>query len=369
MKTFAIVFLLIICMSQQAFPCSTFFLHHNGQMVFGRNYDWVAGTGILCTNHKNMVKKSFNTAEEEQLMWISRYGSLTFNQYGKEFPTGGMNEKGLVVELMWLDGTRYPKKDHRGALGVLQWIQYQLDNAATVEEVIASDTSVRIDDDVPLHYLVADSTGRVATIEFLNGKMVVHTGKDLTMPVLTNSVYAESAQYAKRALARNETGNTKSSNDRFLTACDMVHQYKSGKVKGSAIDHSFNILDAVSQGDYTRWSIVYDISNRRVYFKTNEVREVRSVAFADLGFKCTNKPLAFNINQPSRGDVSKLFTDMTDALNRKIIRETARLSREQVNISEKSQEAAAVYAARIGCRLLHTCHFRSGTPYGSVNRP
>jgi penicillin V acylase-like amidase (Ntn superfamily) len=26
----------------------------------------------------------------------------------KEFPNGGMNEKGLVVEMMWLDGTSFP---------------------------------------------------------------------------------------------------------------------------------------------------------------------------------------------------------------------------------------------------------------------
>ena len=62
------------------------------------------------------------------ISWVSQYGSITFNQYGKEFPTGGMNEKGLVVELMWLDGTIYPQPDERPAIGVLQWIQYQLDN-------------------------------------------------------------------------------------------------------------------------------------------------------------------------------------------------------------------------------------------------
>ena len=30
--------------------------------------------------------------------WVSKYGSVTFNQYGRELPTGGMNEAGLVVE-------------------------------------------------------------------------------------------------------------------------------------------------------------------------------------------------------------------------------------------------------------------------------
>ena len=34
--------------------------------------------------------------------WQSKYASVTFNQYGVELPTGGINEKGLVVEIMGL---------------------------------------------------------------------------------------------------------------------------------------------------------------------------------------------------------------------------------------------------------------------------
>src|SRR4029078_10550574 len=104
--------------------------------------------------------------ECETTRWRSRYGSITFNQYGKEFPTGGMNEKGLVVELMWLDETKYPSADKRPAIGVLQWIQYQLDNSTTIDEVIATDKKLRISatGTTPLHYLVADAYGKVATI-------------------------------------------------------------------------------------------------------------------------------------------------------------------------------------------------------------
>lgn len=47
-------------------------------------------------------------------------------QYGRNFPTGGMNEAGLVIELMWLDGSRYPVPDARPAVDNLQWIQYNL---------------------------------------------------------------------------------------------------------------------------------------------------------------------------------------------------------------------------------------------------
>ena len=73
------------------------------------------------------------------------------------------------------------------ALGVLEWIQYQLDTAEAVDDVLASDKRVRIDGRVPLHYLVSDRTGRAATIEFLHGRLVAHVGDALPVPVLTNS--------------------------------------------------------------------------------------------------------------------------------------------------------------------------------------
>ena len=74
-----------------------------------------------------------------------------------------MNEAGLAVELMWLQGSIHPSPDQRPAVGVLEWIQYQLDRSATVADVLASDSAVRIAGRTPLHYLVADRSGRAAT--------------------------------------------------------------------------------------------------------------------------------------------------------------------------------------------------------------
>ncbi len=51
---------------------------------------------------------------------------------------GGMNETGLAIELMWLDDTAYPMPDSRSTVYDLQWIQYQLDTAKNIEEVVAT---------------------------------------------------------------------------------------------------------------------------------------------------------------------------------------------------------------------------------------
>ncbi len=91
----------------------------------------------MMVNARGMAKRSFGQDASKALAWVAAYGSITFNQFGKGIPHGGMNEKGLVVELMWLNETVYPGADKRAALNELQWIQYQLDNCANIDEVIA----------------------------------------------------------------------------------------------------------------------------------------------------------------------------------------------------------------------------------------
>jgi hypothetical protein len=72
------------------------------------------------------------------------------------------------VEELSYSPARYPPSDDRSSLTELQWIQFQLDNSASAEEVLASDTLVRIDGFLfGLHYMVADPSGSVAVIEFL----------------------------------------------------------------------------------------------------------------------------------------------------------------------------------------------------------
>ena len=176
-----IIALFLLCLSASySFACSTFLLSKNGKHVFGRNYDWVSGNGMVMVNARGLAKTSF-MSDGVAISWVSGYGSVTFNQFGKEFPHGGMNERGLVVELMWLSETTYPDQDDRASMNELQWVQYQLDNCKNIAEVIATDKKIRISraGAAPLHFLVADASGKAATIEFIDGKMVVHEGSDL----------------------------------------------------------------------------------------------------------------------------------------------------------------------------------------------
>src|SRR5688500_10006888 len=179
--------------------CTTFCLKNKGEVLFGKNYDWMIGDGLVFVNKRGVSKVSTVENSSNPAKWVSKYGSVTFNQYGRENPMGGMNEAGLVIELMWLDETKYPKADSRPALDTLEWIQYQLDTAATVEEVLKNAENVRIASQITLHYLVNDKNGNSATVEFLDGNLVAHSGEKLAVSALANDTYEKSLNYSKRA--------------------------------------------------------------------------------------------------------------------------------------------------------------------------
>lgn len=347
-KIYALVVFCLVLTS--SFACTTFCINKNGQIVFGRNYDWVTGAGIVNTNQRGLFKTSLKTGNAATISWISAYGSITFNQYGKEFPTGGMNEKGLVVELMWLDGTRYPSADNRPAVGVLQWLQYQLDNAETVADVIGSDSKIRIgENDTPLHYLVADASGNVVAIEFLNGKMIVHKGKGLPFPVLTNDTYASSVATA-RPLAGKKVSLENNSLDRFVKACNMVTKFNETDVSMPVTEFAFSILDKVAQGSFTKWSIVYDITNKKIHFKTEANKTIKTISFASFDFACSKPYKMFNMNQDGAGDVSNRFTAADKKIKAEVIKQAVSESSSRVAISKKEEEQLLSYEDGVSCK-------------------
>jgi len=180
--------LLALALSLPALPCTTFVVDSDGGPLFGRNYDFEFGDAMLVVNPRGLVKTSATeaTAGQQPATWTARFGSLTFNQYGVSFPTGGVNERGVVVELLWLAGARYPDADGRPTVSTLEFIQYLLDQAATLDEALRAAADVRIRGATPLHFLVSDRGGRTATVEFLEGRLVVHRDATLPVRVLTN---------------------------------------------------------------------------------------------------------------------------------------------------------------------------------------
>lgn len=284
-------------------PCTTFCMKDkSGNLLFGRNFDFPTGLGQVHINQRNVQKTSMIPSPERSFTWSSKYGSITFNQNGREFPYGGINEAGLVIEQMWHDDGTYPKLDDRYGMEELQWIQYQLDVSARVSDVINSDRAVRISytSAAPLHFLVADARGDVAAIEYVDGQMVYHTGKDLPYPVLSNDTYDVSLDYKMNLDAGGDktfSGRTKNYSGRFAKAASMLAAYD--KNKDRATDYAFDVLDQVAQGN-TQWNIVYDLKKRTIYYRTRDNRNIRRIEMNQFDFSCSSAWLCVDIEDNVR---------------------------------------------------------------------
>ena len=152
---------------------------------------------MVVSNPRGLQKTALAfSASDSPAVWTSKYGSLTFNQYGVEMPNAGLNEKGLVVEIMWLDSSEYPEPDNRPSVNELQWIQRALDLFATVAELAQDAHSLRISRAYArVHYLVCDSSADCAVFEYIRGQLVITRAPDMPAKALTNSTYAASAAY------------------------------------------------------------------------------------------------------------------------------------------------------------------------------
>lgn len=306
----------LLCLASAArtpgHACTTFCTPTADGVVFGRNYDFEIGEGAVLINARGLDKSGFLP---EGPVWRATYGSVTFNQFGRGFPMGGMNESGLVVELMWLDVTRYPAPDARQPLHELEWIQYQLDTAATVDDVLQSDHRVRIAADVPLHYLVSDARGNAAAIEFLDGRLIAHAGSDLPVAALANTTYEDSLRsfQAQGGRARRGAGSL----ERFSRAAAGVPGL-ARLAGGAAVDRAFEILDSATNSA-TRWSIVYEQTARVVHFRTDRLPARRVLRLADLDFSCRSIERALPLEIDVRGDVHTALVDFPAAANRRLV--------------------------------------------------
>ncbi len=286
--------------------CTSVCLVENNHVVFGNNLDWFIEDGVIYINKPNVKKRGlwFNNPAE----WVSKYACITTNQEGREFPSRGMNEAGLVIGEMTLTVSEYPDRDERAALNPLQWIQYQLDNCVTVDEVIATDKKIRIEKgEYHSHFFVCDKNGDCVTIEWIDGKLKSHSKEQVPIKVLTNSPYAECI----------EKGND--SSGRFGKAAAMLENYKSE----NPVDYAFSILQSVKQ-ESTKWNLVFDARNLKLYLRTAANRDIRYVSLCDFNLSCTAPVYILDVNAQGKGNVFDKFVPYTRQANTKLVRSTFR---------------------------------------------
>lgn len=166
----------------------------NNIVLTGRSMDWKTPMeSNLWVFPRGMERNG--EVSGNSLKWTSKYGSVITSAF-EICSTDGINEKGLVANILWLAESKYPTRDKKKpGITIAAWVQYVLDNYATVDEVVKameSNSFQLVTTQVPgedrlatLHLSVSDSNGDSAIFEYLDGKLTVHHSKDYK--VLTNS--------------------------------------------------------------------------------------------------------------------------------------------------------------------------------------
>lgn len=301
--------------------CSTFALIKNNSILVCNNDDWFCNVGYIVVNPRGITKQTFLPSATKKIVWTSKYGSITLNFNFVGCPSGGMNEAGLVIDESWPGPCRYPIPDERYEIDETQWLQYQFDNCATVDEVIQTDSILRIVGFYgKSHYFVCDRNGKSAAIEWIDGKMVVHIFTNGNLPVLTNDNYDWSISKIKDYEGfggTNQIGNTSSSFDRFCRAANMVKEFSLND-SISGIDYGFDILENISKNN-TEFSWVYDITNRTINYKTAWSKERKFVKLVNFDFSSQTPILMADILTSKSGDITDNFSPYTSEKHRDFV--------------------------------------------------
>jgi len=287
-----------------------------GNTVFGANLDYQHFCrGQIFINPRGLHKRGVIPGTTGvNADWNAKYSSVTFNFVGYQIAWAGMNEAGLVMSTMSLNQTEIPPPDARPTLDSGNWVQYLLDTCSTVDEVLAAQEEVRnltVD-----HYLVADREGNAATIEFLDGELVAHTGGDLPVSVLSNSPYAEMLALWRAHGGSGGYDRMDSSSQRFCIAADRVTAFDGGNAE-EGVKYTFQTLQAVAGQRFSehtsQWRLVFDTGALRAYLKTHGDRTKRWVDLESFNPWCGQPVKMLDIHARVAGNAGSAFYDYSHA--------------------------------------------------------
>lgn len=258
--------LIVICLAlhSAAQSCTVFSFFSAGRIYLCKNFDYERVGACITYNPATMRQYS----GQQAVSWEARYRSLTINLEDSGKPLAGINERGLVVEELSAIPFSATQQKGKLCLDEFQWVQYQLDNYASVQEVIECiDQLVMVPDRFCLHYYIIDACGNAAIVEFENGTALVYRGDDLPYTVLSNNPYRESLRYLNCFIGfggDHAIPESVSSNDRFVRMADLL---KDAAHMPDRPAGAFALLDQVRQHD-TQWQLVYDPIMLSIHLRT-----------------------------------------------------------------------------------------------------
>ena len=248
------------------------------------------------------------------LTWESRYGTVV--AAGTTTPGNpidgvfdGMNEAGLGANLLYLAETEWPAPGtDKPYVSWAAWVQFVLSNYATVAEAveaIASEPVYLVPANFgpggvahpTVHLSLTDPTGDSAVIEYLDGKPVIHHGREYQ--VMTNSpTFAEQLTlntYWSRLDGTKVLPGSHQSQDRFVRASYYLSHLPQSTDERQQIAGVLSVMRNVSvpwgepDPDHpniapTYWRTVLDHGRKVYYFESALSPNVVWVNLNDVDF-------------------------------------------------------------------------------------
>jgi penicillin V acylase-like amidase (Ntn superfamily) len=298
-------------------------------VITGRSMDWSEDIKTdLWAFPAGMQRKG--DASSHAVQWTSKYGTVVASGYNLG-TADGINTQGLTANLLYLSSADYgkPQPDHKD-LSVLHWAQYVLDNYATVKEVVEGLRAAQFNMISPvlpngasasLHLAVTDASGDNAIFEHINGKLVIHHGKEYK--VMTNEPTYDKqlalTDYWKRLNGQFLPG-TSEPDDRFVRASYYLGIVPETSDEQQAVATVFSIIRNVSAPigqnqpgkpnvSSTLWRCVADLRHGIYFFESTNRPNVFWVDLHHLDLKQKGRAMRLPLaeNQIYAGEVSKSF--------------------------------------------------------------
>lgn len=264
----------------------------NNSVITARSMDWKDEIDANLWVFPRGITRNGEVGPQS-VQWTSKYGSIVTTAWDIA-TVDGLNEKGLVANVLWLVESTYPKFDPEGdkkGITISAWAQYVLDNFATVGEAVEQlkdEPFAIVSDYIPgtqkyttLHLSISDAGGDNAIFEYIDGKLVIH--HDPSYTVMTNSpVFGD--QLALNSYWQNIPGTvmlpgTNRAADRFVRASYYINAIPQTEDTRIAVASVFSVIRNCSVPfgissatepniSSTRWRSVADQKNKVYYFET-----------------------------------------------------------------------------------------------------
>ncbi|WPR76115.1 linear amide C-N hydrolase [Algoriphagus sp. NG3] len=305
----------------------------NGTIVTARSMDWKDDIPANLWIFPRGMERNGEVGASS-VKWKSRYGSVVTSSWDIA-STDGMNEVGLVGNLLWLVESEYPdfqKDTDQPGLSISLWLQYVLDNFSTVQEavealgkeefVVVSSFIPGTDKFTTVHLSISDKTGNNAIFEYIGGKLVIH--QDMSYVAMTNSPVFEE-QLAINSYWKGIPGTimlpgTNRAADRFVRASYYIDAIPKTDDMKVVIPSVFSVIrncsvpfgiSSASEPNIssTRWRTVSDQKNLVYYFDNVLNPNVVWVEFSKIDFSENGqvRKLSLDKNENYAGESSQDF--------------------------------------------------------------